>query len=276
MSRANGEGSVYQRKDGRWVASALDPQTGKRRSFYKGSREQAEKALAAMLTRRESGQVLLDAGATLATYGRAWLEDRAGRRRRESTVREYGWRLEKYVYPAIGGVRLRRLTALDVEDMLDGMASRGLSESTLRSVRNALAALLQDAVRARHLQGNVARSAQLPEDVKVPRQAVAPTAQQVARLGARHDVVGPRPRPGDLARHAHDDARSERFHCTGEAHQDRRRTRARPRARGSRGAPRSACSRRSRAAEGRAALGGVRPRVPVHRGDAPRRAEPAA
>jgi len=180
--RANGEGSVYQRGDGRWVASVLDPQTGKRRSTYASTEKAARKALSGMLTRKDSGRVALDAGATLAVYGRAWVADRAGKRRRESTVREYGWRLEKYVYPVLGGRRLRELTALDVEDMLDTLAARKLSESTLRAVRNALAAMLQDAVRARHLAYNVARSSQLPEDVKQPRPVVAPTDEQVARL----------------------------------------------------------------------------------------------
>lgn len=180
--RANGEGSVYQRKDGRWVAAVKDPQTGKRRTAYASTEKVAEKKLREMLTRVDTGVVALDAGATLAVYGRGWLVERAGKRRRESTVREYGWRLEKYVYPALGGLKVRELTAPQVEDMLDALAAHGLSESTLRAVRNALAAMLQDAVRARHLAHNVARFAQLPEDGKVPVEVVAPTDEQVAKL----------------------------------------------------------------------------------------------
>jgi integrase len=41
--RANGEGTIYQRKDGRWVA-ALTLGAGKRKYFYR--RSQAEAVLA--------------------------------------------------------------------------------------------------------------------------------------------------------------------------------------------------------------------------------------
>ncbi len=65
MSKAaNGEGSVYQRKDGRWVAAALDPTTGRKRSAYFSTGAQARKMLRRMASRADEGRVVLDAGAT--------------------------------------------------------------------------------------------------------------------------------------------------------------------------------------------------------------------
>lgn len=116
-----------------------------------------------MTVRAEDGGVVMGSGATLNAYTEAWLADRAGRRRRPSTVREYEYRLRKWVLPHLGAARLRTLTVTQVEDLLDDLVEQGLAEGTVKSIRNALAALLQDAVRARHLSANVARTAQMPE-----------------------------------------------------------------------------------------------------------------
>ena len=68
-----------------------------------------------------------------------------------------------YVLPHIGRRKLGRLTVSDIELVLDRAAGRGLSESSLRGLRNAISASLNEAVRSRDLRNNVARGARLPE-----------------------------------------------------------------------------------------------------------------
>ena len=70
---------------------------------------------------------------------------------------------------------------LDVEDALDELVESGLSASTVRGSRIALAAMLTDAVRARHLAVNVAALARLPEMDRSARAEV-PTSVQVLDL----------------------------------------------------------------------------------------------
>lgn len=180
--RANGEGTLSLRPDGRWHVRVVDQSTGVRRSAYFPSEAAARRALRQMATRSEGGQVVLEAGTTLRSYGETWLEMRAGRRRRESTAAAYTYRLRRYVWPRLGGMRLRELTALDVEDMLDELARRGLAMETIKGVRNALAAVLSDAVRGRELTGNVARDAHLPESARRTKEVEPPTVEQVAAL----------------------------------------------------------------------------------------------
>lgn len=181
MPRSNGEGSVYRRQDGRWVAAVRDRVTRKRRAAYFATRAEAEKALRRMATRAEDGQVVLGAGMTVETYVSAWLDGRGSRRRRESTVREYRRRLEGYVVPFLGGIKVRDLTVLDVEDLLESMARKGLGRWSIVGTRNALSAVLRDAVRAGHVPANAARLAELP-GVKAPEAKGAPTDAQVAAL----------------------------------------------------------------------------------------------
>jgi integrase len=192
MSKAsNGDGSVYQRKDGRWVAAVVDRSTGRKRSAYFATEAKANRALRGMSTRADEGGVVLDAGTTLRVYGDAWLTERGPRRRRESTVREYRRRLESYVFPAIGGLRLRELTPLVIEDLYDDLGSKsGLARSSVQGVRNALAAVLSDAVRGRLLTSNVARQAQLPERLAPATGVVPPTVENVgALLDAAQDTT---------------------------------------------------------------------------------------
>jgi integrase len=181
--RTYGNGSVFERKsDGRWVAAFTDPITGKRRRIYCESQNAARAQLRKMVSRADAGEVVFDARSSLRAYGDAWLEDRAGRRRSPATVGLYEGSLKRYVYPRLGSVRLGEITVVDVEDVLDEMAAKGLSESTIKITRNALAALLTDAIRARHLRaGNVARMAQMPE-MKPSAKVVPPTTQQVLKL----------------------------------------------------------------------------------------------
>jgi hypothetical protein len=134
-----------------------------------------------MLGRVDHGAAAVDATATVRGYAQLWLAGRAGRRRSESTVREYRRRLEAYVLPHIGGIRVPALTILDVEDVLDDLAATGLSASTVAGARIALAAMLTDAVRARQLSVNVAAMARLPEMGRAERVS-APTPRQVLDL----------------------------------------------------------------------------------------------
>jgi len=181
VAKGSGDGSIRHRADGRFEVRVRDAATGIRVARYATTEREARKMLRAMLGRVDRGVAAADASATVRGYAEVWLAERAGRRRTESTVREYRRRLNKYVLPRIGGLKLSALTMLDVEDALDELVESGLSASTVRGSRIALAAMLTDAVRARHLAVNVAALARLPEMDRSARAEV-PTSVQVLDL----------------------------------------------------------------------------------------------
>ncbi len=161
--RGPGDGTISQRKDGRWEIRITDPVTGKRRSAYAKTEAAARRRLREMVTRKETGETVLDRGISLDDYTQQWLAGPAFKGRRESTVREYRRRLEAHVLPLIGRRRLGRLTVTDIELVLDEAAKRGLRQASLRGLRNAISAVLSEAVLSRDLRSNVARAARLPE-----------------------------------------------------------------------------------------------------------------
>lgn len=179
--RGRGDGTISPRKDGRWEIRVTDPVTGKRRSAYAKTEAAARRKLREMVTRKEMGQTVLDRGTSLATYTESWLSGPALRHRRQSTVREYGRRLESDVLPLIGRRKLSRLTVADIELVLDEAAKRGLSSSSLRGLRNAISAVLSEAVRSRDLQINPASAARLP-DVAPQAPVVRATLDEVTAL----------------------------------------------------------------------------------------------
>ena len=123
--RANGEGSVYRRKDGRWRARfAVHTSKGpKRRAFYGKTRKEAnEKMLAAMgkpFDETAHSARNLSVGEWLGT----WLAST------KATVgvhthERYAQVVKHDLEPALGAVKLQRLTDTHVEDFRDDMLSR--------------------------------------------------------------------------------------------------------------------------------------------------------
>src|SRR5918999_1140044 len=68
------EGSVYRRKDGRWVAQYRDAR-GKVRYVYRKTRSEAKKALREALQDRDEGYGPADK-LTIGLYVEGWMEDR--------------------------------------------------------------------------------------------------------------------------------------------------------------------------------------------------------
>ena len=185
----NGEGSISERSDGRWMIRVTDPTSGKRRTAYAATHAEAVRTRRGMLARADRGVSVLDSAATL----RSWVEDwtnsgRAARRRRESTVAAYAYRLNAYVLPIIGGIRLREITALDVDDLAHALANRGLSAATIKGALISLSACLDDAVRGRLLTSNPARGVALPDTATRTLEVIPPTTEQVRALVA--EVAG--------------------------------------------------------------------------------------
>src|SRR5829696_8224962 len=99
------EGSVYQRKDGRWVAQYRDAKD-KVRYIYRKTRAEAKKALREALHDRDEGFVPADK-LTVQMYLEEWMQER------QNTVSGRTWRVQESllrnrVKPHIGDTRLCR------------------------------------------------------------------------------------------------------------------------------------------------------------------------
>jgi integrase len=144
--RANGEGTIYPRKDGRWEAAYFSA-NGKRRRLLRGTQAEARHALTAALKLRDEGQAAPTGRVTVADFLQAWLPGMRPRIR-YSTWRRYGQLIERHIVPALGRVPLARLSSLDVQRMVNQVLDAGLSPTTAHHAHAALRRALADAAAA--------------------------------------------------------------------------------------------------------------------------------
>ena len=178
--RGNGEGSITRRKDGLYMArykvqTAAGP---KRKTIYGKEREGVAKKLVDALSNRNKG-LAFDAGSqTVEEYVERWLTTSAKGSVRESTYESYRKQVRRYVVPAIGCVKLTRLSAMQIQGMYRAMLDRGLSPRTVQYTHAVLHRALRQAVRWGLIPCNVS------EDVDRPRlrqEEIRPLNREQAR-----------------------------------------------------------------------------------------------
>ncbi|MGC8878611.1 MAG: hypothetical protein ACP5R2_05255 [Anaerolineae bacterium] len=123
--RANHEGSLCRRKDGRWQASLMV--AGKRVTVYGRTRQEAADKLRQLQTLAQANGRLPDAGKlTLGDYLHTWL-NQAEQRLRPKTLACYRGLVKRLIVPHLGNVRLTRLTGLTLATYMAHLNRDGVS-----------------------------------------------------------------------------------------------------------------------------------------------------
>jgi len=193
-SRANGDGTVYQRKDSRWEAAGYVLAAGdtrKRVRVYGTTRTEALAKLTEKIAASNRGVVVVTAQGSLAAYLTYWLENVAVHHLRETTHTRYTAVVHQYLIPGLGRKKLAKLTAKDVRTWLNTLRAvcqccargtdagrnphaqtsrrprccalgrccgRRLSPLTLAYIHSVLKSALEHAVREEEIPRNVARN----------------------------------------------------------------------------------------------------------------------
>lgn len=172
--RGNGEGSIGRYR-GRWVAR-FSTADGKRKSIYGDTRVEVAQKLAAATRDRDAGLPTLNEQTTLAEFLARWLEQSVKSRNRPATVEAYASHVRVHLVPALGNVRLARLTPDDVERFMAKKLAGGLAASTVTRIRATLRRALSLALKQGLVARNVAALADPPR-VK-PTQFESLTVEQ--------------------------------------------------------------------------------------------------
>lgn len=149
MPRANNEGTVYRRKDGRWEAAlSYRDEAGvlKRRRSYHPSREAADRALTKMKSDRDGGVPLSGDNPTVEEYLRSWLRDSVAVSVDPKTLEGYEVACRVHILPALGRVRLKDLKARQIQSLYAKKRREGKSARTMRNIHSTLKRALKQAV----------------------------------------------------------------------------------------------------------------------------------
>jgi integrase len=115
--RANGEGTIYQRKDGRWEGAAFvltTVGTYRRVRTYAATREDARKKLTKLIEQSDLGIPVASSTWTVEEYLAYWLRIVVLQERRPKTYQGYESVVRLHLVPGLGRKRLAKLSAQDV------------------------------------------------------------------------------------------------------------------------------------------------------------------
>ncbi|MFR5846047.1 MAG: N-terminal phage integrase SAM-like domain-containing protein [Oscillospiraceae bacterium] len=164
--RANGEGNIRKRKDGRWEGRYTvghDPETGK--AIIKNVLGKTQAEVKEKLKRAIEENVGIDYGRaktyTVGTWLEVWMENYAKIKLRPSTFKTSQGFLKNHIKPQIGGIPLAELTSLDLQrfykHLLDGgrvdrveakKKPKGLASKTVRNIHQMIGSAYNLAMRA--------------------------------------------------------------------------------------------------------------------------------
>lgn len=174
--RGNGEGSIYQRKDGRWVATLSLP-AGRRKSIYGKTRQDVARKLPAAQKAVQDGLPLPSENQRFGSFLTSWLESVKPSLRPE-TWRRYESQIRRHAVPELGKVRLARLTPQHLQKLYASRLEAGLHPSSVVHLHAVIHRALEQAVR----YGLVARNvASLVDRPRIPRRDMATLSTDQAK-----------------------------------------------------------------------------------------------
>ncbi len=188
--RGNGEGSIYQKPDGTWVAQALlgYRSDGKpvRKSFTGKTRREVASKLSAATTQVFQGSILAQPDKSFfEEFARYWLSVK----RIEVTSRTLSWNntmLSTYILPLIGGIPLCEVSVVHIQSIINNMAAKGLSHRTIKGVRDVLGQMMKFACRQRLISSNPVECVVIP---KPQRKAGEDTTSKAIPIALRTEVL---------------------------------------------------------------------------------------
>lgn len=128
--RANGEGNIRKRADGRWegrYTAGYHPETGKRiiKNVLGKTQAECKAKLSAAMEATKGIDVSRADEYTVATWLRSWYEIYAKPNIRISTANRYQLMVEQYTIPRIGSIKLTKLTAHDLQKLYKDLMENG-------------------------------------------------------------------------------------------------------------------------------------------------------
>lgn len=182
--RADGEGTITQRSDGRWMGrlSVSRDVDGKahRLAVYGSSQAEVVEKLKNLRQQRDTNAKSVVGKDTVAGYLQRWLDDHIALNRAGKTLQEYSGIVKLYITPNIGHFKLSKLDGDQLVTWQAKMARKGISADIRFRTVKILRAALNQAVKLRLLPYNPCAALDKP---KVGRKEVTPLEpEQCAKL----------------------------------------------------------------------------------------------
>ena len=149
-----------------YIYLGVDALTGRKRYktevVHTGKRD-AEKRLTELLRQHDTGEYVEPFKETTAGFLEHWFRDYAETHVSPRTLEGYRGNLDRYIIPALGHIRLDKLTARQIASFESDRLRRGLSAQTVLHCHRLIFQALRWGVRMGPLSRNVAESVEPPK-----------------------------------------------------------------------------------------------------------------
>ena len=179
--RANGEGNIRKRKDGRWegrYTAGRDSETGK--PIYKNvlgrTQAEAKSKLKAAIEESKSLDVTKTGKYTVGAWMDEWFENYAKIKVRPSSHQTYRGYIDNHIKPNIGKIPLEKLTSLELQKLYKKLLNsgridraeskrqpKGLSPKTVRNIHQIIASAMKLAKEQRLIVADPTEGCALPK-----------------------------------------------------------------------------------------------------------------
>lgn len=128
--RANGEGNIRKRKDGRWegrYTAGYDPESGKRiiKNVLGKTQAEVKEKLKTAISESQKLDVSKAGTYTVSSWMKTWYEVYAEPRIRPNTKAYYTNYIENHIIPGIGSVPLNKLTTIQIQRFYNNLQKSG-------------------------------------------------------------------------------------------------------------------------------------------------------
>lgn len=144
--RGHGEGSIYQRKDGRWTAE-ITLQGGKSKFLYGKTRKEVQEKLKIALYEQQQGMLVTGPQQKVGQFLAHWVENVHKQSVRSRTYERYEEIVRLHLVPEIGHHHIQKLAPQHLQALYKKKLDDGLSATTVISFHNLLHKALETAVR---------------------------------------------------------------------------------------------------------------------------------
>lgn len=180
-------GQIIRRGDDRYLIRVflgrrVDGRRNYRSKTIRGTYKVAEREMTKLLREIDTGTYVEPVKESLQEYLKQWLDSTMRLKVSPRTLEDYGGRLAKDIYPAIGHRRLDLLTRQEIQNVYAGLVERGLAARTVRYTHSVLKQALKQAVINGLLFRNPADHLTLPRQSRKEMSALTP--DQVNRFPA--------------------------------------------------------------------------------------------
>lgn len=178
--RANGEGNLRKKTDGRWEIRYYDPREPdpkKQRKYITDKSQQIviEKWNKIKAEITGNSMLLSNDNPTLKEWLAIWIKEYKASELRETTFESYEMQINTYISPLIGNIKLKQITGIEIQRFYNKLQDKkthggfGLSAASVGKVKTVLSGCFRQAVINRLMSANPLGETKAPkiEDAEI-------------------------------------------------------------------------------------------------------------